>query len=138
MHKLPIAAALLVGLMVSAAGAAEPLTYDVTFNDQFLTAKTDGLSLGDRIIIDDALLKDGKNVGSTSGVCTMTNVQGIALCNITFVLPDGTLAIQFVNSPPPRKDFAILGGTGAYAGKIGAGVMIENGDNTGTVSFDLN
>ncbi len=137
MFKLAFAAVAIAGLMGSATGAAETLSYEVTFNDSVLAAKTDGLNLGDRFIIDDVLLKDGKQVGTNSGVCTVTNVAGIALCNVTFVLAEGTLSIQFVNSPPPTKDFAVMGGTGAYAGKTGSGQLIENGDNTGKVTFTL-
>jgi len=125
------------GLIVSAAQAGQTLSYDVNFHDTVLTAKTDGLSLGDRFILDDVLLEAGKQVGTSSGLCTITNVDGIAICNVTFSLPGGTLSAQFINAPPPRKDFAIIGGTGAYANAMGTGVMIENGDNTGNLTLTL-
>ena len=125
------------GLVVSAARAGQTLSYDVTFHDTVLTAKTDGLSLGDRFILDDVLLQGGKQVGTSSGLCTITNINGIAICNVTFSVPGGTLSAQFINAPPPKKDFAITGGTGAYANVIGVGVMIENGDNTGTLTLTL-
>lgn len=126
------------GAIVSAAHADQTLAYDVRFHDTVLAAKTDGLSLGDRFILDDTLLQGGKAVGKSSGLCTITDTTGIALCNVTFTLPDGTVSIQFVNAPPPKKDFAVIGGTGSYAGSTGTGVMIENGDNTGNLSLTLN
>lgn len=137
MLRFVFAAAVAV-LAVSAASAAETLEFDVTFNDSFVTAKPDALSAGDNIIINDVLLKDGKNVGMTSGVCTITEPnQGYAICNVTFVLAEGAVSIQFVNSPPPEKHFAIVGGTDAYAGAKGSGVLIEHGDNTGSLTLNI-
>jgi hypothetical protein len=133
-----ILAPVLAGLMVSAANAAQTLVYDVTFHDSFITAKTDALSAGDRIIINDELLQDGKKVGMTSGACTITEpVQGYAICNVTFVLADGAVSVQFVNSPPPEKHFAILGGTDTYAGAGGNGVLLEHGDGTGKLTLNI-
>jgi hypothetical protein len=136
MHKTLIAAAAFAALAGSAT-AAETETYDVTFLDTILTQSTEGLSLGDRFILNDLLLKDGKEVGYNSGVCTITDVQGIAICNITFVLPEGTVSIQFVNSPPPLKTFGLFGGTGAHASRSGSGELLEHGDGTGKVTFNF-
>jgi hypothetical protein len=137
MLRFTLAAATAV-LMVSASNGAETLTFDVAFNDSFVTAKPDALSAGDNIIINDVLRKDGKNVGMTSGVCTITEPnQGYAICNVTFVLADGAVSIQFVNSPPPEKHFAIVGGSDAYAGAEGSGVLIEHGDNTGSLVLTI-
>lgn len=132
-------AALAALLLASPAIAAETLSYDVAFHDKLITAKTDALSAGDRIIINDDLLTGGQKVGTAAGACTITDeVNGFAICNVSFVLEKGSLSIQFVNSPPPEKHFAILGGTGAYAGATGSGTLIENGDETGSVVFELN
>jgi hypothetical protein len=132
---LAAVAALLLG---SPASAAETLSYDVVFHDKVITAKTDALSAGDRIIINDDLLIAGTKVGMAAGACTITDeVNGFAICNVSFVLEKGALSIQFVNSPPPEKNFAILGGSDAYAGRTGAGTLIEHGDGTGSVTFRL-
>lgn len=130
--------AVAAALVVVPALAQEPLAFDVRFNDTFLAAEPDRLSLGDRIIINDRLLKDGAEAGSAAGVCTIVDpATGAAICTISFTLSDGTLAAQFVNRPPPEKTFAVVGGTGAYAGRQGSGILVENGDETGRVSFEL-
>ena len=122
-------------LIVTAAAAQETLTYDVVFNDTILAERTDGFTLGDRFILNDVLRRLGEDVGRVSGVCTITDIQGVALCAMTFELPDGAIAGQFINTPPPEKTFAITGGTGVYLGRTGYGVLVEAGDGTGTVTF---
>jgi hypothetical protein len=117
--------------------SAEELAFDVRFNDAILAAGQAGFAVGDRVILDDALLVDGKEVGTTSGVCTITDAAGVMLCAITFVLPEGTLSTQFVNTPPPEKHFALFGGTDAYAARVGSGVLLEHGDGTGRLTITV-
>ncbi len=131
-------AALAALLLVAPAGAADTLSYDVVFHDKLISAKTDALSAGDRIIINDDLMTGGVKVGTAAGACTITDeINSFAICNVSFVLERGSLSIQFVNSPPPEKHFAILGGSDAYSGRTGSGTLIENGDGTGSVTFRL-
>lgn len=56
---------------------------------------------------------------------------------MTLVLQNGTVATQFVNSPPPEKHFPVLAGTGAYSELDGAGILVEHGDGTGSLSFSF-
>ncbi|HZY69276.1 MAG TPA: dirigent protein [Devosia sp.] len=138
MKSLPFAAALSLFAVAAPVTAAETLRFDVAFHDQLISARTDALSVGDRVIINDDLLTDGEKVGTAAGLCTITDTAvGLAICNVSFVLPGGSLSVQFVNSPPPEKTFAILGGTGDFAGATGSGTLIENGDETGSVEFVL-
>lgn len=127
----------LAATLVAPAGAQEALQFDVAFNDAIITQAQDALSVGDRIVMNDTLLQGGTEVGKVAGVCTIVDLTGFAICNVTFTLPEGTIATQFVNSPPPEKHFPVLGGTGAYSGASGSGTLIENGDETGSLSFKL-
>lgn len=134
MKLLPAALLLAIGVTTA---HAEELVFDVKFNDSVLAAGQNGLVAGDRIILDDMLLRGGAEVGSTAGVCTITDPAGVMFCAITFVVPDGTINTQFPNTPPPEKHFALFGGTGAYAGREGSGVLLEHGDGTGTLTLTI-
>ena len=123
--------------LVAPASAQDRLQFDVAFNDAMITQSQETLTVGDRIVMNDTLLQGGTEVGSVAGVCTIVDLAGFAICNVTFTLPEGTIATQFVNSPPPEKHFPVLGGTGAYSGASGSGTLIENGDETGSLSFEL-
>lgn len=112
--------------------------FDVRFRDTILAASDAGLALGDRFILSDRLLREGVEVGHNAGVCTITDAEAAeALCEVTWAVPGGTISTQFLNTPPPEKAFAIVGGTGHYAGARGSGTLVEFGDETGTVTFDL-
>lgn len=125
--------------VASPAAAAGALQFDVQFNDSILAADPSaGFQLGDRVILNDLVLLDGKQVGHNGGVCTIIDAAGGEMfCAVTWSLPDGTISTQFLNTPPPEKVFAITGGTEAYQGAQGIGVLVEHGDQTGTVSFEL-
>jgi hypothetical protein len=56
---------------------------------------------------------------------------------VTWDLGDGTIATQFLNAPPPRKVFAVVGGTGRYEGARGSGELVEAPDQTGALAFHL-
>jgi hypothetical protein len=134
--------ALGLGAVSLAASSGTPasggtLQFDVQFHDTILSAKTNALALGDRFILSDAVMSGGQQVGHNGGVCTVTDTAGELECTVTWSLPDGTIATQFLNTPPPQKDFAIVGGTGTYAGARGTGQLLEHGDQTGVVTFDL-
>jgi hypothetical protein len=116
---------------------ANLLHVDVQFQDTILAATPGALNAGDRIILRDRLLQGGQTIGHDAGVCTITDPAGEALCNVVYVLPDGTIARQFVNAPPPEKTFAIIGGTGRYAGARGTGTLVEHPDQTGVLKLQL-
>ena len=119
--------------------AGQPLAFDVAFRDTVLAATPSQLSPGDRVILRDRLLAHGVEVGHNAGVCTITDSTGggEALCAVTWALPGGTLSTQFLNTPPPEKTFAIIGGTGQSQGARGVGVLVEQPDQTGMVTFQL-
>ncbi|HVL26323.1 MAG TPA: hypothetical protein VM450_19695 [Thermomicrobiales bacterium] len=115
------------------------LTFDVQFRDTPIVAdQAAGFQLGDRVILNDLLLQNGAEVGHNGGVCTIIDAAGGEMfCAVTWSLPDGTVSTQFLNTPPPEKTFAVVGGTGAYEGASGTGTLVEHGDETGTVTFNL-
>lgn len=113
------------------------LRFDVRFHDTILAADPTKLQLGDRFILSDKLLRDGKEVGHNAGVCTLTDTAGEMVCTVTYWFADGTISTQFINSPPPKKEFAVTGGTGAYANARGTGELNEHGDETGDITFWL-
>src|SRR5439155_21847372 len=87
--------------------AEQQLDFDVQFRDTVLAASQSGFSLGDRFILNDLLLSEGQVVGHDGGVCTIVDTAGEAVCSVVFALPDGTIAAEFLNTPPPEKMFAI-------------------------------
>jgi hypothetical protein len=137
--RTSIMLAAILALVAPSAAVAETLSYDVIFNDSVLSARTDALSVGDRIIINDRLLTGGVDVGTSTGLCTIIDTEkSTAICNVSFSVEGGMFAVQFVNSPPPEKHFPITGATGAYEGRGGVGTLVEHGDDTGSVSFTIN
>jgi hypothetical protein len=99
-----------------------------------------GPTMGDQIISHDLLFDAaGRQVGHDGVACTITDPEGgpEAQCTATFALPGGLLTTQFLNTPPPVKHFAITGGTGAYRKARGEAVLVENGDGTGSVTFNV-
>ncbi|MDR7301971.1 allene oxide cyclase barrel-like domain-containing protein [Haloactinomyces albus] len=83
-------------------------------------------NLGDRSMFTHALYLDEKEVGFDGGACTVVRMEDdgryYILCNVSMMLPDGTIAFQtFVEEsfPPPPFYAAITGGTGAYKGARG-------------------
>ena len=123
--------------MASPVAAREALHFDVQFRDTILAADPSTLAAGDRIILSDRLLRGGREVGHDAGVCTITDPAGEAICEVVYSLPDGTIAAQFINAPPPAKTFAVVGGTGRYAGARGTGTLLEHEDQTGVLDFQL-
>ena len=123
----------------SSAVASQTITFAVAFHDVQVDLGPKGPSVGDEQIITDSLL-DAKRrtVGHDAGVCTFTTLTPPeAACSITFFLPEGEIATQFLNTPPPRKVVAIVGGTGAYRGARGDAVIVEGPKQTGTITFRL-
>ena len=121
----------------SPTAAGQTLDFDVQFRDTFLTADPAAIGLGDQVILSDLLLSNGQEVGRNAGVCTVTDVAGEMICSVVYTFPDGQIATQFFNTPPPEKVFAIVGGTGRYQGARGSGELVEHGNETGTVAFHL-
>jgi hypothetical protein len=131
-----------VGL-ASASGntsAGRTLHFEVQFSPFFFLDLGDpGPSMGDQIVSHDVLLDEtGQQVGHDGVSCIVTDPSGPeAECTATFDLPGGQITTQFLNSPPPEKHAAITGGTGAYRNARGEAILVERGDDTGTITFHL-
>ncbi|HLT83632.1 MAG TPA: dirigent protein [Phototrophicaceae bacterium] len=99
-------------------------------------------SRGDRNVFEDVLLRHGREVGSGSGSCIVTDVDleaGVFTlqCDLTYELPGGQLAVQGRTSNAPEKTLAVVGGTGRYVGASGEVTFTELGDGTGTLVIRL-
>ena len=143
-----VALAALVSVLPAAASAArsnpsvnpaQTIKFALAFHDVQLDLGKRGPSIGDERIVADSLLDaQRRKVGHDAGVCTFTTLTPPeAACQITFFLPQGEIATQFLNAPPPRKVAAIVGGTGAYRGARGDAVIVEGPNQTGTITFRL-
>lgn len=84
------------------------------------------VNLGDRSMFTHGLYSDGEKVGFDGGSCTVVRIEDdgtyYILCNVSMMLPGGTIAFQtFVEEtfPPPPFYGAIVGGTGNFAGVTG-------------------
>jgi hypothetical protein len=98
------------------------------------------MSNGDEILSHDLLLDArGARAGRDGLACTITNVTvPESACVGTVVLPAGSVAFQFLNSPPPRKVAAVTGGTGRYRGARGELTIVESAKGpTGTMTISL-
>jgi len=129
-----------------AGGAATPevrtLSFGVIFSPfNLLDLGAPGVSEGDQVLFKDVLVSaDGSQVGHDGGFCVITKVEAAAIedeCLASYVLPGGQITIQGLDTPAPKKPFAITGGTGRYRKARGDGLLVENGDGTGTVTFHL-
>jgi len=108
--------------------------------DTFLDLGAPGPSQGDEMILHDLVFTpDGRTqVGYDGGSCVFFDVtKPEENCTVTYSLPSGNIMTQFLNSPPPAKTFAVTGGTGSYRNVRGQGELVELGNETATLSFDL-
>jgi hypothetical protein len=147
MRKVPLAgaaAALALGVagavaIPAASHAAGPspaksttLVFHVVFSP-FELAQTNNVrnpnapfSLGDELLFHDQLFSGGQHVGDEAGSCVIVDVsQALSNCSEVIRLPGGTLTLQSLNGPPPHKQLAITGGTGAYDTAGGDATLIE-------------
>ena len=108
--------------------------------DTFLDLGAPGPSQGDEFILHDLVFTpDGRTqVGHDGGSCVIFDVaKSEENCTVTYSLPGGEITVQFLNSPPAAKPFAVTGGTGIYRNVRGQGELVELGNETATLSFDL-
>lgn len=119
---------------------AETHRFDVRFSPFFLSDldRNGRPSKGDQIAFNDQLLKNGRRVGQDGGSCTIVENQSLfASCTGTIALTDGQITFSWLNSPPPRKRFAVTGGTGRYQNVRGEGTLVEFGNGRGTMTLRL-
>jgi hypothetical protein len=93
-----------------------------------IDAAPKGESLGDRLVFASTLRREGKVAGRMEGDCLAVDrtYEGMA-CTLTAILADGSITFQgaAVDKPIPggvggtREEYAVTGGTGAYAGMSG-------------------
>ena len=108
--------------------------------DTFLDLGAPGFSQGDQFILHDLVFTPdgGTQVGHDGGMCVIFDVAvPESNCTVTYALPQGDITVQFLNSPPATKIFAVTGGTGRYRNARGQGKLVELGNETATLSFDL-
>jgi hypothetical protein len=137
------AAVAIVALGVLAFGSAvaaahgkghDTLRLVATSNQQeFLDLGTPGPSLGDEFIFSEVLSRHGRDVGTSGGVCTITEVVPpytvVTLhCVATLSLRKGQITLQGLvemqgEDDPGPFTVAITGGTGAFRGAGGEAVI---------------
>ncbi len=143
-----VASALLVPGAVASAGADDrggtrshetTLHFDVAFSPfDLVDLGEPGLSAGDVIVFDDVLLQDGEQVGGMAGTCVVIDATPLANCTGVVTLAEqDTITFAFLNAPPPEKIFAITGGSGTYRSARGDGLLVEFGDDTGTLTLTV-
>jgi hypothetical protein len=97
--------------------------------EEFVDNGVAGPSLGDEIVFSEALFKGRRDVGTSGGVCTITQGEPpyeiVTLqCVVTLSLRAGQITLQGLNEVQGEDDpgpfrLAITGGTGKYRGAGG-------------------
>ena len=146
---LGVASAVAIPIASQAAGPSPAKSHTLVFHvvfSPFELAQTNNVrnpnspySLGDELLFHDQLFSSGQHVGDDAGDCVIVDVTQALLANCTEVvrLPGGTLTTQFLNGPPPHKQLAITGGSGAYDAAGGDGTLVEFPNNTGTLTLHV-
>jgi hypothetical protein len=111
------------------------------FDQNYVDIGSAGPGVGDLLVFQDQLLRDGKRVGVEGGSCTVTAVlrNGFQThCVGTASLPAGQIAFQGLVTNAPDKHMAVVGGTGRYRGAGGDVTLVELGhDEAGTLTIRL-
>jgi hypothetical protein len=104
-----------------------------TLQEQVLDLGAPGSSLGDEFIFSEKLRKDGREAGTSGGVCVVTEPvppYSVATfhCVATLSLRRGQITLQGLveiqgEGDPGPFTVAITGGTGAYRGASGEAVI---------------
>jgi len=128
---------------VAASQETTHLEFFVKFigEDTFTDLGAPGFSPGDIFTFHDLVFTaNGRTqVGYDGGMCLLFNAaQPEENCTLTFSLPHGEITTQFLTGiGPAPKPFAVTGGTGRYRNVRGQGLLVESGQETATLSFDL-
>ena len=113
----------------SQAGGDETTTmrFDIKFSPfNYIDLAKPGPSAGDEIVFHDKLFQHGKQVGDELGSCVVIEPTGLSNCTGVVRLAGGILTFAWANEPPPKKIFAITGGTGKYHTAHGQGTVVES------------
>jgi hypothetical protein len=151
------AIALMLGIVgvVSVASAASPATLDITtpqtlsFDIVFspfyvVEVKPNGPSKGDNSLFHDRLFANGEEVGEDGGNCVVVDNPSTpstplpVSCTASFRLPGGQITTQgLAAAGAAPKQLAVTGGTGVYRNVRGQATLVEFGNGTGSVTFNL-
>jgi len=120
---------------------SKTLSFDVVFSPfSFVPANPtrnpdSPFALGDELTFHDMLFTEGKQVGDELGSCVIVELSPVlANCTEVIRLAGGNISGQFPNAPPPQKDLALTGGTGAYRNVGGDGTLVEFGNGKGSLT----
>jgi hypothetical protein len=103
---------------------------------KFIDVGRNGLRLGDRLAARGALLDETMTdrVGTSFSECLvhrriLDETTGLYNCTYVLELADGDIVVKGLDPRgPSTTDFAVLGGTGAYAGAIGDATFTDTDD----------
>jgi hypothetical protein len=142
-------AVLAIGVLLFATGVADAhgggkktLKLVATeLQSDYLDLGAPGPSLGDELVFSESLRQDGRDVGTSGVVCTVTHVvppyDGVQTfhCVGTLSLRRGQITLQGLievqgEDDPGPFTVAITGGTGAYRGAGGEAVVRERPSGT--------
>jgi hypothetical protein len=109
--------------------------------EEFIDVGVPGTSLGDEIVFSEILFKGRRDVGTSGGVCTITQGEPpydvvMLQCVVTLSLRRGQIKLQGLNEvqgeddPGPFK-LAITGGTGKFRGAGGEATFRERRSGLG-------
>jgi allene oxide cyclase len=80
----------------------------------------------------------GAELGTDQGICVRTIAGEVWHCLRTFILPGGQVMTQGIYADSGNREFAIIGGTGAYSGASGQLTLRDGSDDTSyEVRFEL-
>src|SRR4051795_6604001 len=104
--------------------------------------RTDGdFQPGDYAVFSDVLTdRAGHRVGREGGsglITRRTSTGAEVYFSLAIKLHHGQIEAQGLASIAPRKTLAVVGGTGRYANAHGHLVLVENGDETGSLTVTL-
>lgn len=156
MKRLVVLAAA-IGVVGSAVGMIVPATAGDTgsgpsfrvvekFDElTFVDAGDEGPSLGDALVFHANLLKKGKKVGHSGGVCTLTSLEegaaGEFQCNATYWFESGQITVQSLLQPtgkfPELFVIPVTGGSGAYQGAGGELKESQQSETRSVLRFHL-
>jgi hypothetical protein len=118
---------------------ATTMRFDIKFSPfNYIDLAKPGPSAGDEIVFHDRLFQHGKQVGDELGSCVVIEPTGLSNCTGVVRLAGGTLTFAWANEPPPKKTFAVTGGTGKYRTAHGQGTVVESATGpVGTLSLRI-